>query len=217
MMARILWIEGKRAESLPFVTNLRKKEYYIETAVSGTAALARLVEFDPDLIVVNAASMRTTGTRICRSMHENADGVPVLLISEAGRKTEDSCADVVLALPFTTRKLLNRIKPLLPSKGSNIQHVGPIRLDVERKRVHCQGREASLTPRLVNLLIHFLEHPGDALTREDIFQKVWDTKYTEDTRTLDVHISWLRKAIEKDPRNPRFLKTVRGVGYRLDV
>jgi DNA-binding response OmpR family regulator len=217
MKARILWIEGKRAESPPFITNLRKKDFEIETVLSGTAALSRVVDFDPDLIVVNAASMRTTGKRICRSLHDRADGVPLLLISEQGRYSGDPCVAAELVLPFTIRKLINRIKPLLPSKDTNILHVGPIWLDVERKRVRCQGREATLTPRLVQLLTYFLNHPGDALEREGIFREVWETGYTEDTRTLDVHISWLRKAIEEDPRKPDFLKTIRGVGYRLDL
>lgn len=218
MKAKILWIEGKRAESPPFVPGLRKKGYQIETVPTGNAALARLPGYDPDLVVVNAASMRTTGTRICRSLRDLADGVPVLLISDSEQSiTADVCANVILTLPFTTRKLLNRIKPLLPGDGGNLLHVGPIRLDLERKMVRCQGRESALTPRLVQLLNIFLEHPGEALERGRLFREVWNTEYTGDTRTLDVHISWLRQALEENPRRPRFLKTIRSIGYRLDI
>ncbi len=96
-------------------------------------------------------------------------------------------------------------------------HVGPIRLDLENKQLRCQGRETKLTPRLVLLLKILMKHPGEVLEREHLFKEVWSTDYTEDTRTLDVHISWLRRALEDDPRNPKFLKTVRSVGYRLDV
>jgi DNA-binding response OmpR family regulator len=113
--------------------------------------------------------------------------------------------------------LVNRIKPLLPGDGKNVLHVGHIRLDVERQRVRCLGKNARLTPRLVALLTVLLKHPGEVVERKALFRKVWETNYTGDTRTLDVHISWLRKAIELDPENPRFLKTIRGVGYRLDV
>jgi len=218
MKARILWVEGKRADSPPFVPGLRKKGYMVETAASGEEALAILPNFDPDLVVVNAASMRTSGKRICRSVRGHTNGVPIVLISSPGQPApEETFVDVALALPFTPRKLLNRIKPLLPGEGQHLYHTGPIRLDIERKRVRCQGREASLTPRLIQLLKLFMEHPGEALERERLFRKVWNTEYTGDTRTLDVHISWLRHAIEEDPRNPHFIKTIRGVGYRLDV
>jgi DNA-binding response OmpR family regulator len=218
MKARILWIEGKRADSPPFVPGLRKKNYLVEIATSGDEALALLPGFDPDLVVINAATMRTSGKRICRSVRGRANGVPILLISGPSQSPPDDVpVDVTIAMPFTLRKLLNRIKPLLPGEGQQLFHTGPIRLDIERKRVRCQGRETSLTPRLIQLLKIFMEHPGEALEREHLFRQVWNTEYTGDTRTLDVHISWLRHAIEADPRKPQFLKTIRGVGYRLDV
>ncbi len=218
MKARILWVEGKRADSPSFVPGLRKKGYAVESVPTGEDALALLPDFDPDLMVVNAASMRTSGKRICRSLRAKASGVPLLLITEAHRaEANDTSADVVLSMPFTARKLLNRIKPLLPGDGNNLLHTGVIRLDMERKRVRCQGREATLTPRLAQLLKVFIDHPGEVLERERLFREVWNTEYTGDTRTLDVHISWLRQALEVDPRRPVFLKTIRGVGYRLDV
>jgi DNA-binding response OmpR family regulator len=333
-IARILWVEGKRADSLLFIPGLRKKGYEVETAGSREEALEALPRFDPDLVVVNAASLRTSGKRICREVHKHAPRTPVLLIvSEADpaagyppvnlvvsppytpnklakkfkpflpedsarllwvkarnssnstavsdlqkkefaielasekddlagkledfqpnlvvidisglgaagktacktvRSTNadvpivlisdkepvnaaDYAADVVLTLPFTPRKLLNRIKPMLPGDGSKLLHVGPIRLDMELKRVNCLGKETTLTPRLAELLKNFMDHPGEAMERTQLFRDVWNTEYTGDTRTLDVHISWLRQALEEDPRNPRFLKTIRGVGYRLDA
>jgi DNA-binding response OmpR family regulator len=98
-----------------------------------------------------------------------------------------------------------------------ILHIGPVRLDLENKKVRCYGRETRLTPRLTQLLKTLMEHPGAALERQWLFREVWKTEYTGDTRTLDVHISWLREAIEEDHRKPRLLKTIRGIGYRLDV
>jgi len=218
MKARILWVEGKRVEGPPLAPGLRKKSYIVETVSTGSEALALLPGFDPDLIVVNAASMRTSGKRICSSLREKSSGVPIMLIADPQHGTSnDVGADVVLTIPFTTRKLLNRIRPLLPGDAENMLHVGPIRLDMERKRVRCLGREATLTPRLTQLLKTLMGHPGEALERGQLFREVWNTEYTGDTRTLDVHISWLRQAIEEDPRRPRFLKTIRGMGYRLDV
>jgi DNA-binding response OmpR family regulator len=90
-------------------------------------------------------------------------------------------------------------------------------LDLEHRRVRALGKNARLTPRLATLLQILLQHRGEVIVREELFKKVWDTNYTGDTRTLDVHISWLRRAIELDPNHPKFLHTVRGVGYRLDV
>jgi len=218
-MVRILWIEGKRAEGPSFVPNLRKKGYAVEVVSTGVAALEQLLNIDPDLAVVHAASLRSSGKRICRSMREKANGLPIVLINSADQPfaKEDVCANVVLTLPFTYRKLLNRIVPLLPGDGGSMLHVGPIRLDAGKKRVRCQGREARLTPRLIHILRILMQHPGEVLERGELFRQVWETEYTEDTRTLDVHISWLRRAIEEDPRNPQFLKTIRGVGYRLDI
>jgi DNA-binding response OmpR family regulator len=205
-------------DSTSFVPSLRKKEYWVEIVPTGTAALTRLVEVDPDLVVVNAASLRSSGKRICNEIHEKSSELPiVLIVTPEHANSGVTTANAILELPFTSRKLLNRIAPLLPGDGKNILHVGFIRLDLERKRVRCLGREACLTPRMTHLLQVLLIHAGEAVDRQKLFSEVWDTKYTVDTRTLDVHISWLRGALEENPRQPQFLKTIRGVGYRLDA
>ncbi|RME89496.1 MAG: DNA-binding response regulator [Anaerolineae bacterium] len=215
--ATILIIERKRAGVPSFTYSLRRKGLDVEVASSGSQALEHLPRLKPDVVVVNAASLRSTGVRICLALKRADAKLPVILIVDSRKPTSKAAADVVLTLPFTVQKLYNRIKPLLPGDGKNIVRVGPIRLDVERRRVHCLGKNSRLTPRLVALLQVLLEHRGEVVPRETLFTQVWDTAYTGDTRTLDVHISWLRKAIELDPAHPRFLKTVRGVGYRLDV
>lgn len=218
MKARILWVEGKRADNPSFVSSLQKKEYWVEIVPTGTAAVACLVEVDPDLVVINAASFRSSGKRICNEIREKSSKLPiVLIVSPEHAISGTTSANVVLELPFTSRKLLNRIVPLLPGDGKSILHVGFIRLDLERNQARCLGREARLTPRMTRLLRVLLLHAGEAIERERLFSEVWDTKYTEDTRTLDVHISWLREALEENPRKPQFLKTIRGVGYRLDA
>jgi len=218
MKARILWVEGKRTDNSSFVPSLRKKEYWVEIVPTGNVAVARLVEVDPDLVVVNAASLRSSGKRICKEIREKSRELPIVLIISAEHANASvPAASVVLELPFTSRKLLNRIAPLLPGDGKNILHVGFIRLDLERKRVRCLGRESRLTPRMTHLLQVLLLHAGEAVERQKLFSEVWDTEYTVDTRTLDVHISWLREALEENPRQPQFLKTIRGVGYRLDA
>ena len=215
--ASLLVIEGRYAEIPSFALDLQKKGFDVHTAQNGSQAIARLKEVSPSLVVTNAASLRSTGLRICQSIRARDQKLPIVLILESENRSARNVADAVLALPFTVQKLVNRIKPLLPGDGKNVVHVGPIRLDMERRRVRSLGRSTKLTPRLVTLLKMLLDKHGEVVERETLFKKVWDTNYTGDTRTLDVHISWLRGALELDPENPKFLKTIRGVGYRLDV
>jgi DNA-binding response OmpR family regulator len=221
MKAKILLIEGKRADRPSFVAGLARKGYQVESAANGSEALARLKEFAPDLIIVNAASMRSSGRRICQSIRSRVHGVHIVLIMDEQAPESDEkaglAADVVLTLPFTLQKLMNRIRPLLPAEQKDLLAVGLLQLDPTQRWVRIGKRQSSLTPRLVHLLKILMEHPGAVIEREYLFRTVWDTTYTEDTRTLDVHISWLRRAIEDDPRKPVYIKTVRGVGYRLDM
>jgi len=218
MRSRILLIEAKRADHASFSAGLVKKGYQVQVSPNGSAALQILVTLDPDLAVVDAASLRTNGKRICQSLKEQINSLPVVLIlAQEQAEPLKVDANVVLHLPFTVQKLVNRIHSLLPVEEKDLVHVGPIRLNTEQRKVRCLGKQSKLTPHMVALLRLLMEHPGEVLERARIFQEVWETKYTVDTRTLDVHISWLRHAIESDPRHPRFLKTVRGMGYRLDI
>lgn len=214
----VLWVEGRWKSDPELIPSLEKKGFEVEKVTSGAAAVARLGKKRPDLVVVDAASMRTSGKRICQSLREKVNGMPIILIRQEGEETADlECANVMLNLPFTSRKLVNRIKPLLPDDETNLFHVGPVALDAENNYVRCHGKKTTLTPRLVRLLNMLMDKPGEVIERETLFKKVWRTEYTGDTRTLDVHISWLRQALEKDPKKPELLKTVRGVGYCLNA
>ena len=215
--AKLLVIEGRHAEVPSFAADLQKKGFEIVIAQSGGEATKKLEKTAPHLAVVNAASLRSSGVRICQSLHEKDSKLPIILIITPDIEVDKSVADSILVLPFTAQKLVNRVKPLLPGDGKNVVHVGPIRLDLEHRRVKCLGKHTKLTPRLIRLLRILLDNHGQVVERESLFKRVWETNYTGDTRTLDVHISWLRDAIEIDPKVPRFLKTIRGVGYRLDV
>ena len=215
--AKLLVIEGRHAEVPSFAADLQKKGFEVVIAQSGGEATKKLEKTAPHLAVVNAASLRSSGVRICQSLHEKDSKLPIILIITPDIEVDKSVADSILTLPFTAQKLVNRIKPLLPGDGKNVVHVGPIRLDLEHRRVKCLGKNTKLTPRLIRLLRILLDNHGQVVERESLFKRVWETNYTGDTRTLDVHISWLRDAIEIDPKTPRFLKTIRGVGYRLDV
>ena len=210
-------IEGRNAEIPSFANDLQKKGFDVVLFQNGSQAVSKLKQCEPGLVVINAASLRSTGSRICRSVRKWDSKVPIILVLEKKKDVDPDLADSVLALPFTVQKLVNRIKSLMPGDGENVVSAGPIRLDVENRRVRSLGKNTKLTPRLMTLLQILMDKHGEVVEREALFKKVWETNYTGDTRTLDVHISWLRRAIELDPDNPKFLKTIRGVGYRLDV
>ena len=218
MKNSILLVEGKHIDHPSFTTGLAKKGYLVESAPSGAAALERLETSNPDLAIVDASSMRSTGKRICQSLQEKKSNLPIILIVNSDADTNDKAgANVVLALPFTIQKLVNRVKQLLPLQNNDAVVVGPFQLDAEQRRVVCDGRQIQLTPRLVVLLRILLDHPGEVVEREKLFCEAWETTYTGDTRSLDVHMSWLRQAVEENPRHPKYIKTIRGVGYRLDL
>jgi DNA-binding response OmpR family regulator len=217
MSDSLLVVEGRHADVPAFAGELQKKGFEVHAVKTGGTAVARLERINPSLVVINAASLRSTGLRICHSIRSKNPKYPIVLVLAKEARVGKELADAVLVLPFTAQKLANRIKPLLPGDGKNVLHVGPLRLDVEHRRVRCLGKNSKLTPRLTSLLQLLMDKHGEVVERDALFKKVWETNYTGDTRTLDVHVSWLRRAIEIDPLKPKLLKTIRGVGYRLDA
>jgi DNA-binding response OmpR family regulator len=216
MATNILWIEGNRNAGPSFVPELRRKGYLVETVSNGIAALERIPSLDLDLVVVNAAALRTSGRRICQALRDLRDDLPILLICDEMNGSVN--ANQILVLPFTLRKLLNRIRALVPEKEGKALKAGPITFYPDCNRVQLDGCEIQqLTPLMTVLLKALIQHRGEVVERGWLFREVWRTNYTSDTRTLDVHISWLRQKIEVDPQKPRLLKTIRGVGFRLDV
>jgi DNA-binding response OmpR family regulator len=216
--ATVLLIEKKSQERSAYYEGLSRKGFNVIYASNGAKAISQLVDVNLDMIIINAASFYSNGGGILRKIKENVPSIPVLLIlAENNNDPEESMADVVLSLPFTLQKLLNRMKPLLPVLKKDVLKVGTLQLDTRDRIVRYLGRQVRLTPRLMMLLQMLMEKPGEVIERDELFRKVWETEYVEDTRSLDVHISWLREALELDPRHPRLIKTIRGVGYRLDL
>jgi len=214
----ILWT-GKRRTDIPsFVPDLEAKGYKVTFVSTGKVALNKLAKNKPDVMVVDAASMRTTGSRICKTVNGKYPSLPLILINTPSNlPTNEVLADIQLIHPFTIRKLENRIIPFAPSDGENLLKAGPIQLDMERQVVRCNKKEEHVTPRMANLLKMLIDQKGKVIDREKLFSKIWHTNYTEDTRSLDVHINWLRKIIEKNPKKPKLLLTERGKGYKLDL
>jgi len=219
MKAKILLVEGKKADHPSFVEGLTRKGYQVECAQNGSTATQRLESVKPDLIVVDASSMRSSGKRILQSLRSNSR-CPIILVVDESQKEDadrDGDANVVLVHPFTLQKLINRIRTLVPDESRDVITVGPIQLDPIQRWVRVHQRQTSLTPRLVLLLRMLIANRGQVVEREELFKRVWETDYTEDTRTLDVHISWLRRAVEPDIRRPKYIRTVRRTGYCLEI
>lgn len=214
----VLTIESSRGDHTAFTEDLRQKGYDVTRAPSGSTGLQALDEIHPNVVVVDAASLRTSGVRICQSFRKADSDLPIILIVDKDTAIpEDVDANLVLCLPFTVQKLINRMRAYLPTEDKYILTIGPIELNLRTQLVSSNGQQTRLTPRLVKILEMLMENHGEIVCRDPLFKSVWETDYTGDTRTLDVHISWLRQAIEEDPKHPRLIKTVRGVGYILDL
>lgn len=209
---RIGNIRGKHPSYLAAL----EKDYAVVCAASGKQGAVCLVQ-PPDLVLVDAASIHTPGTRICKRMQALYPRVPVVHIHPGPRKTVSTAADVLLFAPVGARKLCGTIERLLQGGQDEEIDCGPFYMNVTRRILIVGGVETHLTPKQASLVEMFLRHPGQVIHRKRLMETVWKTDYLGDTRTLDVHIRWIRQVIEEDSSNPRFLRTVRGVGYRLVV
>lgn len=214
----VLLIESNRRLNNVFAKDLEQKGFDIRLVSSGSAALEAIREELPSVVVINAMSLRTNGLRITHWIRSAWEELPIILIiaeNEAINKAPQ--ANILLRLPFTVQKLVNRLRLFTSVKHKHIVKRGGLELNTQTYVAHYRDKEAHLTPRCSNLLKVMMEKPGKILTRCELFSRVWDTDYTEDTRTLDVHISWLRTALEENPRQPKLIQTIRGIGYRLNL
>jgi len=216
-MPTILLIESARART-SFASALERRKYTVIRVSTSRQALAKAQERLPALIILDSASARIDGPRLCREIRAHLDGVAILLLVRAGVQIDATCgADYVLAKPLTSRKLLNRVARMLPSGAAATLSVGDFALNVANRCVRLGKREHQLTPKQARLLEMFMRQPNEVITRRQLMKAVWNTDYMGDTRTLDVHIRWLRQIIEVDAGKPRRLLTVRNVGYKLKV
>ncbi len=211
-------VEGKRSDRNSFTGGLMKKGFTVLSVPNGNAGMAALKHDGPQVVIIDASSMRTSGTRICSSFRKADADIPIIMIVDDDVDVKQiKGANDVLVFPFTLQKILNRVKPFVQRDNADMLEVGPISLDLSQRWVYCDGRNERLTPRLFKLMKTLMKKPGKLIKREELFKKLWETDYVGDMRSLDVHISWLRKAIEEDPRHPVYIKTKRGVGYYLDL
>ncbi len=217
----ILLVQGFRVSESNLARALTKAGFSVEAVSTGRQALDWAQQKEPDLIVVDASSMRSSGARTCRRLRGIHADIPIIHCRTNGATEDPSMlADVYLEQPFTGRKLLNRVRDLLPVDLSQeeIIRFGGILFYRSKRAVETEDKgEQRLTPKLALLLEEFLRHPNQLVSRRQLMRNVWQTDYVGDTRTLDVHMRWVRECIEEDPSNPNLLRTVRGKGFILAI
>lgn len=218
MTASVLLVQKARPSIDWILQSLEKKRYRVSLVRSEQKAVQQATSEKPDLIILNATSFRMDGAKICQALYKKIEGVPIILILPEGQRGDYTTgATVILSSPFTSRKLFNRIRVVLKSDKGEIIQAGELALSLGKRCVIRGNRELKLNPKEFELLKVFMRSPGRVLSRKFLIKKVWKTDYMGDTRTLDVHIRWVREKIEKDPSSPLYLRTVRGVGYRFDI
>ena len=226
-MTRILVVEDEESFSDPLSYLLRKEGY--EVSVAGTGPLA-LEDFDrsgADLVLLDLMLPGLSGVDVCRALRHRSS-VPVIMLT-----AKDSEIDKVVGLeigandyvtkPYSSRELLARIKAVL-RRGQEPEELmpatlesGPVRMDVERHVVSVNGTHMPLPLKEFELLEMLLRNSGRVLTRAQLIDRVWGSDYVGDTKTLDVHVKRLRSKVEPDPANPKFIVTVRGLGYKFET
>jgi DNA-binding response OmpR family regulator len=214
LYVRVVQIRRAGAKELPLAAGEAPPLRVVPTF---SAALTTVVACEPDLVIVDTVGLHSTAIGLCRRLRRSLGATPIIHCRAASELEDRSAgADVYLAYPFTPRKLLNRVRTLLPADEllDEIVRAGPLTLNLSKRSVRVEGRgEQRLTPKLAALLEEFLRRPDAVIGRHELMQTVWKTDYFGDTRTLDVHIRWLRELIEENPAQPTLLRTVRGVGY----
>lgn len=213
---KVLLIENARTNGSSFSSALKRK-YQVQIARSGKQGLSIALAYHPDVVVLDAASLRTSGNRICATLRSGLGEMPIIHIRAPENDEGESSADVLLIHPFTSRKLINRINRYAGPPAGEILEIGPFCLNLEQQTLTTPWSEKKLTPKLFALTEIFFRNPNQTLERRHLMQEVWKTDYMGDTRTLDVHIRWIREILEPESGKRQVIKTVRGIGYRFTV
>lgn len=240
MARKILVVDDEAILLETIAYNLEQAGYRVVTAADGNSTLEAARKESPDLIILDIMLPGIDGLEVCRQLrreHSTAT-TPIMMLTAKSEEIDkvvglEVGADDYMTKPFGRRELLARVRALLrrseyPSSiaidGSNIPEpapeprpremvAGPLRIDLAGRRVICRGQELELQPKQYDLLTYLVRNRGTVLTRDQLLHNVWGYDYVGDTRTVDVHIRWLREKIEEDDANPKLIQTVRGVGY----
>jgi two-component system OmpR family response regulator len=226
IMAKILIVEDDRNLLSTLKYNLQKEGYTTITAVDGAEALDVARREKPDLILLDVMLPKLSGFELCRILRQEMT-VPILMLTAKDEEVDkivglEIGADDYMTKPFSMRELLARIRAMLRRADMAVQTsvesltIGDLEIDEARHQAFLKGKPLELTPKEFELLLFLARNKGLVFNREQLLDKVWGYDYAGETRTVDVHIRWLRQKIETDPAHPRLLLTVRGAGYKLE-
>ena len=225
-MTRVLVVEDEvnLNETLRF--NLEREGYEVLTAVDGEAGLRLARTMKPDLIILDVMLPTLSGTEVLRQLRGDASDVPVLLLTARTGEIDrvqglDLGADDYITKPFGLAELLARVRAHLRRSAGGDPPTeiafGELSLDLARHALRRGEAGVPLRPKEFELLAYLAQHPGRTFSRDELLNDVWDIDFAGGTRTVDVHVRWLRQKIETDPAAPRHLITVRGAGYRFEM
>ena len=223
MKPKVLVVEDEEAISAPLVDHLEREGF--DTQVAGTieSASTAFNNGAPDLILLDVMLPDGDGRDLCREIRTRSD-VPIIMLTARGEEIDrivglELGADDYVVKPFSAGELVARMRAIMRRGRGTARKgpidVGPIHLDPASRVVTKHGEPVELAAKEFDLLHMLMSNAGQVVRREDIMDEVWDPHWFGPTKTLDVHISWLRKKIEDDPANPVFITTVRGVGFRF--
>lgn len=226
-MSRILIIEDEKPMRTALQDALEAEGYRTLTAADGEDGLQRALEEKPDLLLLDIMLPKLDGLAVCAELRRRSNPVPVLMLTAKGQVEDrveglDVGADDYLVKPFSTRELLARIRALLRRfqrqvKGTMKLRLGEVEIDLARQTAMRGSRAIRLTAKEFAMLRLMAEMPGEPVTRERFLDAVWGYAAFPTTRTVDNHIASLRGKLEPSPDSPRWIKTVHGVGYRLEI
>jgi two-component system response regulator RegX3 len=225
-VSRILVVEDEPAISDAVAYALREAGYDVAVAGDGDEALAAAQSREYDLMVLDLLLPGTPGLEVCRTLREERSDLPIVMLTARDAEHDrvlglDTGADDYVTKPFSVAELVSRVRSLLRRReldrgtGATVRSIGSLRLDVGRHTATVEGRPVLLTRSEFRLVALLASEPGKPFTREELIQHLWASEFVGDRRAIDVHVSNLRRKLEADPRRPRRLLTVRGVGYKL--
>ena len=225
-MTRVLVVEDEDSYSDALAYVLRKEGFDVALAATGPAALEEFSRAGADIVLLDLMLPGLPGTEVCRQLRQ-VSSVPVIMVSAKDAEVDkvvglELGADDYVTKPYSPRELVARIRAVLrrgvePELVPATLEAGGVRMDTERHVVTVKGEEIRLPLKEFELLELFLRNAGRVLTRAQLIDRVWGADYVGDTKTLDVHVKRLRAKIEPDPAHPRYLVTVRGLGYKYDA